>query len=75
MSATIIPFLDGRSFDPETTAVMGLAYDQACRGMYDKGQPGIVQELIAKGVIAAAQSGERDPDKLARLALETIGIR
>ena len=75
MNAAIISFLDGRSFDPETTAAMGAAYDQACRGLYDKGQPKIVQEIIAKGVIAAAQAGERDPDRLARLALEAIGVR
>ena len=29
MSATIVPFLRDNSFDPETTRVMGRAYDTA----------------------------------------------
>jgi hypothetical protein len=72
--ADILAFLKGRSFDAETTRVMGLAYDKATRGLHDRGQPMIVQEIIATRIIDFATAGERNPDQLAKRALETLGI-
>jgi hypothetical protein len=69
-----LAFLKGRSFDPETTRIMGLAYDKATRGLHDRGQPMIVQEIIAKRIIDFATGGERNPDQLAKRALEALGI-
>ena len=49
----ITPFLDGYRFDPETTRVMGVAYEmvRAALGLVDRGDP--INEVIAKKVIIA----------------------
>jgi hypothetical protein len=67
-------FLEAVSFDPATTEAMGTAFDAACRELHDKGQPSIVRELIAKQVIAATKTGERDPARLCDAALRAAGI-
>jgi hypothetical protein len=46
------PFLQGPVYDPELTGVMGLAFDKARTGLHDSGQPAVVQEIIAKRIIA-----------------------
>jgi hypothetical protein len=74
MSATIVPFLTGTSFDPELIAAMGEAYDRVRKMLHDKGQPAMVQEIIARRVIEVAQTGERDPAQIGRRVLETFGL-
>ena len=74
MSASIIPFLTDASFDPEATRIMGLAYDKAQQLLHDKGQPAIVNEIIARRVIEIAKTGERDPDKICDRVLRAFGI-
>jgi hypothetical protein len=71
----IVPFLQGRAFDPEQTYVMGLAFEKARAGLHDTGQPAVVQEIIAKRIVDIAATGERDPDRLASRALEALGIQ
>jgi hypothetical protein len=53
---------------------MGEAYDKARKALHDKGQPPVVQEIIAKRIIAIAAKGERNPDELARRALQALGL-
>lgn len=72
--ADISPFLKGQPFDADTTRIMGEAYDKATRGLHDRGQPALVQEVIAKRIIDIAATGERDPEQLAKRALEALGI-
>ena len=36
---------------------MGEAFDAACKGLRDTGQPIVVQEVIAKRIIKAAMKG------------------
>jgi hypothetical protein len=74
MTADIVPFLKDRAFDAEATRVMGEAYDKARKMLHDKGQPHVVQEIIAKRIIDIAMTGERDPDELARRALQALGL-
>jgi hypothetical protein len=61
------------AFDPETVETLCRAYDMACKSLHDKGQPAIVQEIIAKRIIAAARRGERSPEKLCESALTSLG--
>jgi hypothetical protein len=75
MSNTIIPFLKEASFDAQLTGIMGTAFDIARREMHDRGQPEVVLEVLAKAIIQIARNGERDPDRMAERALETIGLR
>ncbi|HWE77506.1 MAG TPA: hypothetical protein VG270_03195 [Pseudolabrys sp.] len=71
--ATIGALFDTSEFGPETVDIMASAYEKARKSLHDKGQPLIVQEVIAARIIAAARSGERDPDKLCRMALSALG--
>jgi hypothetical protein len=41
--------------------------------LHPKGRPPVFQEILAKKIIEAAQRGERDPDRLAEIALRTLG--
>jgi hypothetical protein len=72
--ADIIPFLAGQTFDPAMTRIMGEAFDSARRELHDRGQPAVVQEIIAKRIIEIAATGLRDPEQLALQALGTLGI-
>ena len=74
MTADILPFLKDRAFDAEATRVMGEAYDKARKALHDRGQPHLVQEIIAERIIDIAAKGERNPDELARRALQALGL-
>jgi hypothetical protein len=71
--ASIIPLFKDSAFDAEATQALGNAYDIACRSLHSKGQPPVIQDQLAKKIIEAAQRGERDPDRLATIALGTLG--
>lgn len=49
------------------------AFDAACKDLHDTGQPDLVYEVIAKRIIEAVKSGERDPEKLTDRALTAFG--
>ena len=53
---------------------MGIAFDLATRSLHDKGQPPLVQEVIAEQIIEIAKTGERDPDKICERVLQAFGI-
>jgi hypothetical protein len=74
--ASILPFIrkSGTVFDDRVTKVMGDAFDTACKELHDKGQPPIVYEVIAKRIIDAAKTGERDPVKLRNIGLAALGF-
>jgi hypothetical protein len=60
-------------FDDHATKVMGEAFDAARKDLHDTGQSDLVYEVIAKRIIEAAKSGERDPEKLRDWALTAFG--
>jgi hypothetical protein len=63
--AAILPFVSNKiDFDDEATRIMSEAFDAACVGLQDTGQPALVREIIAKRIIEAAKKGERDPARL-----------
>ena len=68
--ATILQFIRNKSdFDDEATRLMGEAFDAACKGLRDTGQPIVVREVIAKRIIKAA----RDPARLRSAGLAALG--
>ena len=71
MTATSTPFAQDAAFDPETTQIMGQAYESACRAL-DFAEPEIVKTIIAKEIIALAKTGERDTNLLCERALKGI---
>jgi hypothetical protein len=51
-----IRLIQGASFDPETTRLLGLAYERACESV----APDMtIREALAKRIIEAAKRGER----------------
>ena len=74
MSTTIVPFLHGYSFDPDITRAMGAAYDKAREMLHDRGQPEVVQEVIARRIINVVMTGERDPELICQRAMTALGL-
>jgi hypothetical protein len=73
--ATAIELFCDAAFDPEAVAVLCAAFEKIQKSLHDTGQPPVVQEVIALRLIACAQRGQRNPDKLAEEALAAIGFR
>jgi len=72
--ASILPFVRNKlDFDDEVTRLMGEAFDAACAGLRDTGQPALVREIIARRIIKAATKGERDPARLRAAGLAALG--
>jgi hypothetical protein len=76
---TIVPFLAGLAFDPETTAVLASAFDAAWDRLVRSGSPmgteadkHALREHLARQIIAAAEDGERDPHRLVERALAYV---
>ena len=75
--ASILPFIRkaGTVFDDRVTAIMGDAFDRACKELHDSGQPPIVYEVIARRIIDGARGGERDPVRLRNAGLAALGLQ
>jgi hypothetical protein len=69
---SVIPFFRNRGFDAEATQALGKAYDIACGSLHLGRRAPALQEFLAKRIIEAAQRGERDPDRLAAIALSKL---
>jgi hypothetical protein len=61
------------AFDPQTLALMQFAHDRACKllDIRDKSDP--MAEVIAKEIIRLASHGEREPQRMSRLAAKALG--
>ena len=63
-------YLDGERFDPETTRLLGIAFETAIQALHTWGVDDPPREAIARAIIGFAKAGERDPERLCDLALE-----
>jgi hypothetical protein len=54
---------------------MNKAYGLACRMLHDKGQPRVVQEIIAARIVEMVRSGERDPVRISERVLASLGLQ
>ena len=75
MSPTNEPVFREASSDPRMIEVMNSAYGKACRRLHDKGQPALVQEVIAQRIVEIAKAGERDPNKICERVLADLGLQ
>lgn len=64
-----------KAFDDVATSAMGKAFDDACVSLRRVGNSGTARELIAMRIIAAANTGERDPIRLCEQALIGFGLQ
>jgi hypothetical protein len=72
---TVAELFRGGAFDPEAVDVLCAAFEKARKSLHDTGQPALVQEVIARRIIALAERGQRDPDKLCEDALSSLGLK
>ena len=54
-------YLDGERFDPETTRLLGIAFEFAIQALHNWGVIEPPREAIARAIIGFARAGERDP--------------
>jgi len=57
------------SFDPAAVTAVNEAYDLACKTLQNIGQLEVDREIIARGILRAAKTGERDVNKLCERAI------
>ena len=53
------PLFQNLSFDPEQVTAVNQAYDLACRTLQNIGQLEVDREVIARGILRAVNTGER----------------
>ena len=59
--------ISDKCFDAEVTAIMGEAFDQACKEMHGKARPSGFKKRIAKRLIDIAGVASAAPRKCAKL--------
>jgi hypothetical protein len=65
----ITQFFAGSYFDPETTRVMGVAFDMARKALQLDDRRNLANERIAKKIIELAKAGELNPELLCESVL------
>jgi hypothetical protein len=65
----IAQILDSSEFDPETRRVVGVAFEMARAALRLGEQDNVVNETVAKRIIALAKTGELNPDLLCESVL------
>ncbi len=63
-------FLNGERFDPETTRIMGVAFEAARIALRLADRGDAFAPIVAKRIIELAKGGERNPNVLCEAALE-----
>jgi len=59
-------------FDPDAVKAMMAAFDQACDRLGLERTHDALTERLAKAIVEAARTGEREPDKLRAMALRSL---
>jgi hypothetical protein len=74
--AAVMPigaYLEGQKFDGETTRLMGIAFEMALGTFGATLRPDDpIRAALAHKIIAQAQAGERDPERLCDAALKAV---
>jgi hypothetical protein len=70
--SSINPLFQTLSFDPEDVIAVNKAYDLACQTLQNIGQLEVDREIIARGILQAAEGGERDANKLCERAIHGL---
>ena len=59
-------------FGPDDVEAMASAFERACTALQTSSDQISVRELIAIKIVANAECGERDPDRLSQLVVSEI---
>ena len=73
--SNLSPLFQDLSFDPEEASAVNQAYDLACQTLQNIGQLEVDREIIARGILQVAESGERDANKLCERAIHGLTVR
>jgi hypothetical protein len=60
------------SLNPRDMIAVSEAYDLACRTLQNIGQLEVDREIIARGILRAVKTGERDASKLCEHAIQGL---
>jgi hypothetical protein len=74
--SSILTFIDEQdlgSVDACARKAIDEAFYAACNDLRDTGQPSRIYEMVARHIVEAVRSGERDPEKLRDRALTAFG--
>ena len=71
MSNANMPF-QNLSLDPAEMVAVNEAYDLACRTLQNIGQLEVDREIIARGILRAVNTGERNAHKLCERAIHGL---
>lgn len=72
--STDVPAFRNHGLGDDATGALSAAYEIACRSLYSKRPAPTVQSVLAKRIVESAQLGERDPDRLAGMALSKLSL-
>jgi hypothetical protein len=67
--------LEGCSFDKETIVVITEAFEAACRDLRLTDRRDPITETLARKIIEAAQTGERDPNVIRQQAIDNLAAK
>ena len=71
----IRPHLQSQVFEPEAVHAMSIAFEKACETLGLSHTQDAATEIVAKVIIALAEGGESDPERLYQGALVHLGRR
>jgi hypothetical protein len=66
------PPFQNLSLDPAEMIAVNEAYDLACRTLQNIGQLEVDREIIARGILRAVRTGERNANKLCERAIHGL---
>ena len=66
------PPFQNMSLDPAEMILASEAYDLACRTLQNIGQLEVDREIIARGILRAVRTGERNASKLCEHAIHGL---
>jgi hypothetical protein len=70
----ISAFLEGHQFEPETIRVMGHGFEMTKVALRLADRDDVSKETVARKIIALAQAGERDPERLCESVLKEFQV-
>jgi hypothetical protein len=70
--SNVNPPFQNLSLNPAEMIAVSEAYDLACRTLQNIGQLEVDREIIARGILRAIKTGERNANKLCEHAIQWI---
>jgi len=70
--SNVSPPFQNLTLNPAEMIAVSEAYDLACRTLQNIGQLEVDREIIARGVLRAVKTGERDANKLCERAIHGL---